>query len=164
MKKPKIYIASAMVFRISKDPEYEAVIETARRIGWEVLDPRVLTDMSLIKEAEALPFGQVQRDAWKKANSVIFSNNIAAIASCDMLLAILNGMEPDSGTSFEIGFASHAGKAIDIFRDDFRDAGDNSGCSVNLMLQCAAEKSGGKVSRSADEIEARLRTRFAECS
>ena len=163
MKKPRLYIASGMVFRISPDPAAESVLEMAERIGWEVLDPRKLTDMEPLRKAQAMPFGQEQRDAWAKVNALIYKNNIAAIRSCDMILAMLNGMEPDSGTSFEVGFADSAGKKIEIYRDDFRDAGDNSGASVNLMLQCAAEKSSGKISRTISEIEERLKTRLAEC-
>lgn len=64
----------------------------------------------------------------RNASSLIFSNDIAALRQCDILLAILNGRTVDEGTAFELGVAWCLGKPCWGFKDDFRQmtaSGDN---------------------------------------
>ncbi len=53
----------------------------------------------------------------------IFRANIGLIRSCDIIAANVNefrGMEPDSGTAFEIGFACALGKSVYCYSHDMR--------------------------------------------
>jgi nucleoside 2-deoxyribosyltransferase len=45
------------------------------------------------------------------------------IRSCDLILAVLDGTELDSGTVSEIGFTAGLGKRRYGLRTDFRDCG-----------------------------------------
>ena len=53
----------------------------------------------------------------------IYRANLALIHQADALLANLNnfrGLEPDSGTAFEVGYAAALGKAVWAYTDDMR--------------------------------------------
>jgi nucleoside 2-deoxyribosyltransferase len=64
----------------------------------------------------------------------LFSTNIAEIERADVVLAVLDQADPDSGTCWECGYAYKAGRPLIGLRTDFRPAGDDSSRPVNLML------------------------------
>jgi nucleoside 2-deoxyribosyltransferase len=68
------------------------------------------------------------------------------------LIAVLDGVDVDSGTAAEIGFAYALGMRIFGLRTDFRLAGDNLGSIVNLQVQYFIEQSGGRVVETVDEV------------
>jgi len=72
----------------------------------------------------------------KKEHSAIFHRNKRAIREADIIVAIIDGADADSGTSWEIGFASGLKKTIIALRTDFRIAGVHE--RVNLMLEQSA--------------------------
>ena len=63
----------------------------------------------------------------------IFSKNVAAIDKADILVAVLDGVDVDSGTAWEIGYAHAVGKPVYGLRTDFRTLGIEG--VVNLMIQ-----------------------------
>lgn len=85
-------------------------------------------------------------------NEEIGRSNVARIDKADGLFAVLDGVDVDSGTAAEIGYAFAKGKYICGLRTDFRLAGDNPGAIVNLQVQYFIESSGGTVVTSADEL------------
>jgi nucleoside 2-deoxyribosyltransferase len=65
----------------------------------------------------------------------IYNDCLAGVGWCDVVLAVLDGADADSGTCFECGYAKALEKPIVGLRTDFRKSGDNGG--LNLMLsQC----------------------------
>jgi nucleoside 2-deoxyribosyltransferase len=92
----------------------------------------------------------------------IYHANVALIQRADAVLANLNnfrGLEPDSGTAFEVGLATALGKPVWAYLDDTRNLREQLPCSPgpngtwvdeqgmvvedfglprNLMLACAA--------------------------
>ena len=58
-----------------------------------------------------------------------------AVERADVVLAVLDGCDADSGTAWECGFAYARGKPIVALRTDFR-GGEDSG--LNLMLRRSA--------------------------
>ena len=64
----------------------------------------------------------------------IFAMDVAAIDWADMVVACMDGPDPDSGTAWECGYAYAKGKPIVCFRTDFRISGDAKGAPYNLML------------------------------
>ena len=78
----------------------------------------------------------------------IFTSNLDALKTADILVAIIDGADADSGTSWEMGYASALGKKVIGLRTDFR----KSGCyeKVNLML----EESSIVVTNTRDLLEA----------
>lgn len=68
----------------------------------------------------------------------IFNADIAGLEWCDVVVACMDGPDPDSGTCFECGYAFAKGKKILQFRSDFRSAGDSGETPYNLMLSESA--------------------------
>src|SRR5688572_11142979 len=87
----------------------------------------------------------------------IGAQNEAAIRRSDIVVAILDGVDVDSGTASEIGFAYGLGKRSYGLRTDTRLAGDNLGATVNLQVQYWIEASGGAVYEKVEDLVAALR-------
>ncbi|MHA1647399.1 MAG: nucleoside 2-deoxyribosyltransferase [Promethearchaeota archaeon] len=91
----------------------------------------------------------------KKLHSInleLARKNAEYIANADIILAILDGVDVDSGTSAEIGYAFALHKPIWGYRGDFRLTGDNLGSKINLQVEYFIEASGGSIFSSLDEI------------
>ena len=67
----------------------------------------------------------------------IFATDVGWIDAAEALVAIMDGPDPDSGTSWEVGYAYGTNKPIVLVRTDFRSmAGDAA--EYNLMLTQSA--------------------------
>jgi nucleoside 2-deoxyribosyltransferase len=64
----------------------------------------------------------------------MFACLVAALDNCTVVVAILDGPDADSGTSFEMGYARARGKRVIGVRTDFRGSEDHG---LNLMLSNA---------------------------
>jgi nucleoside 2-deoxyribosyltransferase len=64
----------------------------------------------------------------------IFQMDVEALDRADMVVACMDGPDPDSGTAWECGHAYARGKPIVCYRTDFRISGDTKGAPYNLML------------------------------
>ncbi len=85
-------------------------------------------------------------------NHQLGHSNEARIRAADALIAVLDGVDVDSGTAAEIGFAVALGKRAYGIRTDFRLAGDNLGSVVNLQVQYFIEASGGRIVVSTADL------------
>jgi nucleoside 2-deoxyribosyltransferase len=126
-------------------------------LGYEVLDPWVLTDPRRIETAQRLPAGPERLEAWRTLNREMGAANRAAIDLADGVVAILDGRDVDSGTAAEIGYAFARGKLIVGYRSDFRPGGDNEGCTVNLQIEFFIRESGGSIVTRYEDLEPSLR-------
>ncbi|MBI9078027.1 MAG: nucleoside 2-deoxyribosyltransferase [Desulfatibacillum sp.] len=70
----------------------------------------------------------------------IFRQDVEAVRNCDLLLAIVDGTDVDSGVGWEIGFAYSLGKPIVALRTDFRRRAETRLGGVNLMIVQSASK------------------------
>jgi nucleoside 2-deoxyribosyltransferase len=87
----------------------------------------------------------------------IFEMDVAALDWADMVVACMDGPDPDSGTAWECGYAYAKGKPIICYRTDFRISGDTPGAPYNLMLSEGATARLEMPFRSkADEFQLRL--------
>jgi nucleoside 2-deoxyribosyltransferase len=90
-----------------------------------------------------LPQTEVKAIATLDADA-IFRIDIDGVRSADAVVAILDGPDPDSGTSFECGLAYALGIPIVAIRTDFRGGGDalpgQKLATINLMLSQACSK------------------------
>lgn len=68
----------------------------------------------------------------------IFAMDVEALDRADMVVACMDGPDPDSGTAWECGYAYAKGKPIVCYRTDFRITGDTKGAPYNLMLSESA--------------------------
>jgi nucleoside 2-deoxyribosyltransferase len=85
-------------------------------------------------------------------NTELGRANAQSIREADGVVAILDGVDVDSGTAAEVGYAYALGKRIFGLRTDFRLAGDNPGSIVNLQVQYFIEASGGSVQTTVDGL------------
>lgn len=90
-------------------------------------------------------------------NTKIAQNNVELIKKSDLVLAILDGGDVDSGTAAEIGYAYGIGKKIWGYRGDFRYCGDNIGSFINIQIEFFILASGGKIFSSILELKTELK-------
>jgi nucleoside 2-deoxyribosyltransferase len=65
----------------------------------------------------------------------IFTNDVTHVDWSNVVVGIMDGSDPDSGTSWEIGYAYAKGTPIILLRTDFREWGGRTGdVPYNLML------------------------------
>lgn len=103
-------------------------------------------------EIETLENHTERVDRLQKINHELGRTNAERIDKSDGVLAILDGVDVDSGTAAEIGYAFAKGKRVYGLRTDFRLAGDNIGSIVNLQVQYFIEASGGRVVTDVDSL------------
>src|SRR5262245_52336512 len=68
----------------------------------------------------------------------LFEQDVAGIEEADVVVANMDGPDPDSGTCWECGYA-YGKKPIVLYRTDFRQAGDAGDTPFNLMLSQSAD-------------------------
>lgn len=64
---------------------------------------------------------------------IIFEKNLKGIEKSDIIVAVIDGVDVDSGTAWEIGYAFAKGKPVIGLRTDFRTLGIEG--TVNLMIE-----------------------------
>lgn len=112
------------------DTSFAADIERA----WQIVDP-------------------IERRAlWKRINDGLGSKNSEAIRASDGMVAVLDGVDIDSGTAAEIGYAYGLGKRIYGLRTDFRLTGENEVSVVNLQVRYFIDQSGGDLLTTVDAL------------
>ncbi len=82
-----------------------------------------------------LPQAHEPRDKTAKA---IFDMDVEGLDWADMVVACMDGPDPDSGTAWECGYAFGKGKPVVCYRTDFRISGDSKDAPYNLMLSESA--------------------------
>jgi nucleoside 2-deoxyribosyltransferase len=157
----KIYTAGPLGFsEVGRAFHKDIILKTLRDLGHEPLDPWTLTDPAKIDAVLKLPYGIERRDAWRKLNVEIGGNNRAAIDRCDAVFVVLDGVDVDSGSAAEVGYAFAKGKPILGYRGDFRLSADNEGSIVNLQVEYFIRQSGGDIITAIADLKdglARLR-------
>ncbi len=157
----KVYLASPLGFsEAGRLFYYKKLVPLVVEVGFEVLDPWILTADNILKPAITLPYGQKKKDAWQKINKVIGRNNTKAIKNCNLILAVIDGTDVDSGTASEIGYGTALGKAIVGYRSDFRLSGDNDGANINLQVEYFIKLNGGIITTNLGELKNILKHYF----
>src|SRR3990172_1385249 len=85
----------------------------------------------LFSEAE-LDFNRRLKDE-EHRQEIIFNKNMAGLENSDIIVAVIDGTDVDSGTAWEIGYAYAKGKPVLGLRTDFRTLGIEG--TVNLMIE-----------------------------
>ncbi len=147
-----MYLASPLGFAASTHA-FMADLAERLRVELDVINP--WDDQRFAREFDELKLvdSVAARDGRLAAiNSELGRKNTESIDAADGLIAVLDGVDVDSGTAAEIGYAFARGKRIYGLRTDFRLAGDNPGSIVNLQVQYFIERSGGRVVTTVVEI------------
>lgn len=96
----------------------------------------------------------------------LFKLAVESLEECNIVLAILDSPDPDSGTAWECGYATKLGRPIVGVRTDLRKGGDDAERPVNLMLaQSCVDFISGSVSTVdcatlVDQIERAIKRIF----
>ncbi len=157
MIKPIAYIAGPLGFsEVGRLFHNTVLIPLVTEIGFEVRDPWVLTPGELRKSARARPDGQKKKERWSSIKSVIGRNNALAIEESDIIIAVLDGVDVDSGTAAEIGFGSALGKTVIGYRGDVRLSAENEGSIVNLQVEYFIYLYGGEIVTNLESLKTTL--------
>ena len=73
----------------------------------------------------------------EKTARAIFEKDLEGLRWAEVVVANMDGPDPDSGTCWECGYA-YLKKPVILFRTDFRKAGDANGTAFNLMMSESA--------------------------
>ncbi len=90
----------------------------------------------------------------EEAQREMFTRHCDALSRSDVVVAVIDGADADSGTSWEMGYAYARGTPVISVRTDFRRAGAHE--HVNLMLEQSS-----RVVRNEDELLEVLKSPFA---
>lgn len=96
---------------------------------------RLRTELEIAGHDVWLPQEREPRD---KTAAAIFAMDVAGIEWASVVVACMDGPDPDSGTCFECGYAYAGRKPIVVWRSDFRSAADAPDSLFNLMLTASA--------------------------
>src|SRR5262245_45068848 len=120
----KIYLAGSFGFsEAGRDYNSRIIIPALKALGHDVLDPWAIS--TKVRRVSQLPYGLRKQKAWRRLNAEIGAHNKNAIDGADAGFAVLDGVDVDSGTAAEIGYAYALGKPILGYRGDFRLSADN---------------------------------------
>ncbi len=123
----------------------------------EVVDPWSQSVNKAIARANSLPPGDFRKRRLRSANRRAAAANERGILQSDFIIAVLDGVDVDSGTASEIGFAAASGKRVIGLRTDFRRTGDNDAATVNLQVQYWIEKNKGAIYTTVDQLLRQVR-------
>jgi nucleoside 2-deoxyribosyltransferase len=138
----QVYLA-APLFSEAERSYNRSIEELLRKNFFDVYLPQQAGDDSEIRD--------------KAEQGLIFSKNLKALESADIIVAIIDGADADSGTAWEMGYAFARGKKVIGLRTDFRRSGNHE--KVNFML----EESAIVVTNTnhlLDEIKSPLKIKF----
>ena len=148
----KVYLASPLGFAHSTSAFMDQAVAALRQHlivlnPWD--DQRFAEEFAALAEEESFSrrstrLGEINRELGRA--------NTENIDAAEAVFAVLDGVDVDSGTAAEIGYAFGTGKRVYGIRTDFRLAGDNHGAIVNLQVQYFIEASGGRVVTSLDDF------------
>jgi nucleoside 2-deoxyribosyltransferase len=80
--------------------------------------------------------GDTSHTRCQEEHRAIFAQHLLALRDADIVVAVIDGADADSGTCWEMGYAYALGRRIVALRTDFRVVGHHE--QVNLMLEESA--------------------------
>ena len=156
MEKKKVYVASPLGFneagRLYLRKELHPALES---LGLAILDPwawqaglsnRQIMDMAGKGTPDDLAIE-------------LGAKNIAAVDMANLVVAVLDGPDVDSGTAGEMGNAQAKGLPVYALRTDFRFSGDSEQ-GINLQLLAYVKLSGGEFYRTLEDLIEGLKERL----
>jgi nucleoside 2-deoxyribosyltransferase len=144
MSKP-VYVASPLGFTLPTRIFYNRTLLPALSAnGALVLDPWAESGEVFDRAfSETDPLRR--KGAVRKANLAAGAANERLIRQSVAVFAVLDGVDVDSGTASEIGFAAALGLPVVGWRSDQRLAGENTESVVNLQVEHFVLAHGGSL-------------------
>jgi nucleoside 2-deoxyribosyltransferase len=132
----KIYLAGPMF--TTAEREFSGQLATRlRTLGHELFVPQ-------------------EHPAPEPTGKSIFTKDRRGLDWAEGVVAIMDGPDPDSGTSWECGYAYAVRKPVVLFRSDIRSAGDGDDIRFNAMLVGAADATIELALATPDEAAAAI--------
>jgi nucleoside 2-deoxyribosyltransferase len=154
----RIYVASPLGFsEVGRLFMHDRLLPLVNSLGFAVEDPWELTSWEEVGAVQEIRDGAERIEAWRCLNTIIGERNAKAIARSDAMIAVLDGVDVDSGTASEIGYAYAKGLRIIGYRGDFRLSADNEGAVVNLQVEHFIRASGGTIVTTVTALEPELK-------
>jgi nucleoside 2-deoxyribosyltransferase len=145
---PHVYVASPLGFAASTRGYLVEVLAAVRGNGLACLDPWDDPHGEIAQafgEAASVADADARSAALAAVDDAVGRRNAELLVEADGVLAILDGVDVDSGTAAEIGYAAARGIPIVGVRTDLRRTGENDGCHVNLQVEFFIRDTGGSV-------------------
>jgi len=164
VERKRIYLASPLGFAHATRGFMEELVSALREVidvenPWD--DDTFAGEFAAIERVDSMA-ERVKRLG--RVNRALGRRNVERIDRSDGVFAILDGVDVDSGTAAEIGYAFARGKYVCGLRTDLRLAGDNHGAIVNLQVQYFIEESGGVIVTEPEGLLELARTFTARSS
>lgn len=135
---PRCYVASPLGFTEAGRYYYDDRLIPALESVVSPVDPWALTQEAEIAAAIE------SHDGAQGLAMEMGRRNARAIDGCQLLVAVLDGQEVDSGTASEVGYAYARGLPCLGLRSDLRKAGEQ-GAQINLQVEFFIRDSGGEI-------------------
>jgi nucleoside 2-deoxyribosyltransferase len=121
----KVYLAGPLFTQAERQWNL-AIANGLSQHGFDMLVPQVLAERHISEHGGFDP-------------AALFGLATDGVKNADVVVAILDGADPDSGTAFECAIAWSRGTPVVGLRTDFRKGGDGVG-NVNLMLSASCRE------------------------
>ena len=153
--KTRLYLASPYGFTdAGREFMKKTFISSFKEDVFDILNPWDYFDSvsDTIKEIYSLADIKEQIERLRDLNQKVASRNAYLLEQAQIVLAVLDGSDVDSGVAAEIGYACALGKKILGYRSDFRITGDNTAAAVNIQVEYFINKSGGVIVREIPDL------------
>lgn len=152
----KVYVASPLGFAEStRSFMNDELIPAIKATGANSINPWDADNETTAKIDEAKKLNDLdkRRVAWKGVVERLGKANAKSIEMADGVVAVLDGVDIDSGTAAEIGYATALGKWVIGYRGDFRRTGEDVAAEVNLQVEYFIGKNGGRVVHNLTDLK-----------
>lgn len=160
-----VYVASPLGFAESTQWFlHERLIPAIEKAGAKAHNPwDIGSEMqNKIDDTKRIADLHARRTAWRKVLHLLGRANAEAIERSDAIVAVLDGVDVDSGTAAEIGYGAALKKWIIGYRGDFRRTGEDETAEVNLQVEYFIRENQGEIVHSLAELENILRGKAKE--
>jgi nucleoside 2-deoxyribosyltransferase len=157
--KLKIYLASPYGFTdAGREFMKDTMIPYIQGNRFEILNPwEALSKTSRrFQKINSLNDIGKQKKLFKALNRELAAASKKMLEQSEVMVAIIDGSDADSGVASEIGYAYALGKKIIGYRSDFRLSGDNLGAIINIQVEYFIYESGGQIVTNISELKQTL--------
>jgi nucleoside 2-deoxyribosyltransferase len=155
----RIYLASPYGFTdAGREFMKSTMIPAIQNDRFEIMNPWDAFDSisQRIEKINSLNGIREQRQSFKLLNKKLAVSNEKMLNQAEVVVAILDGSDVDSGVASEIGYAYGTGKKIIGYRSDFRLTGDDLGAIVNVQVEYWINASGGSIVTNLSLLQKKL--------
>jgi nucleoside 2-deoxyribosyltransferase len=160
----KVYVASPLGFALSTklfmDKELMPAIIAAEAEPLNPWDAGSEVE-NMILDTHTFDSLALRKISYSAVINRLGKANVDLIKQSSGLVAVLDGVDIDSGTAAEIGYATALGLWTVGLRTDFRRSGEDQTAECNLQVEYFIRMNGGVIVHNLVEMQDELRKRIA---